>query len=637
MKLLNQPSESGVSILQYLAKDKNASRRLRESLVAIYRAKPRNGGTTVIINELTQQQEDGSEDGSSYYGDSSEDLSDNDGSRIDNSSYDYSSDEEDDLDTVIDYPFDLTKLMSSQPMRTMVSISNTLMIATVDTGAAISVMSRRLADTMGLQLEKVNKRFALTGFNDALSETSLVAKNVPLRIGDKLRKEHFCVDNSIRDKDVCLLGRTWFTNHCIKIDSKENLIIIPTGNGTCFIEVACMKDADELLQEGPDNDNVSTVPVYTVSLRMDQNQGGFSGDGVDFTGDGDPWNQGLMNSYHEDIVSLQDSEGESSKKNHATLEEVLVDVLGVVQDVVKSNLNTFYEYAGLGRVNNVYHEIITTSDEPIQSKPYRLTVDEEECLKEELKTLLELDIIRPSSGKYTSPVFFVPKKDGKLRLVVNFQKLKAVTVKDGYPLPHIDDILDSIGGYQCYTVLDAAFGLWQIPIHENSIERSGFVTKMGVFSFNVMAMGLQGSPSTYQRCMNNILQEYLGVFVYAFVDDYVVYSRSPSEHAVHLQKIFDACNKANLKLKLAKCQFSCDNVVYLGHEVGSEGLQPTDSNIKKMMEMREPRDKDEVRSFLGNVGYYRRFIDNFAGKAEPITKLLKKASKFEWGEAQRKI
>lgn len=232
-------------------------------------------------------------------------------------------------------------------------------------------------------------------------------------------------------------------------------------------------------------------------------------------------------------------------------------------------------------------------------------------------------------------MFFVPKKDGKLRLVVNFQKLNAITVKDGYPLPHIDDILDAIGGNQCYTVLDAAFGFWQIPMHPDSIDKSGFCCKMGVFSFSVMAMGLQGSPSTYQRCMNNILQEYLGVFVYAFIDDYVVYSANEEEHAVHLQKIFDACNKANLRLKLAKCQFCRDKVVYLGHEVGKEGLRPTDSNIKKMMNMREPKDKDECRSFLGSVGYYRRFIENFAGQAEPITRLLKKTSKFEWGTEQR--
>lgn len=229
MKLLNQPSESGVSILQYLAKDKNASRRLRKNLVAIHRAKPGNGGTTVVINEL-KHGKSGDDEEESFYS-NEEELSDEDGSSTNSSYEDYSSgDDNDDVDTVIEYLFDLKKLMNSQPMRTMVAIGGTLFIATVGTGAAISVMSRRLADRLGLQLVKVNKRFALTGFNDAVNETSVVAKDVPLRIGGKLRRKHFYIDNSTQDnKDICLLGRTWFSNnHSIKIDSKENVIIIST-------------------------------------------------------------------------------------------------------------------------------------------------------------------------------------------------------------------------------------------------------------------------------------------------------------------------------------------------------------------------------------------------------------------------
>ncbi|EPB85333.1 hypothetical protein HMPREF1544_07875 [Mucor circinelloides 1006PhL] len=188
MKLLNQPSESGVSILQYLAKDKNASRRLRENLVAIHRAKPGNGGTTVVINEL-KHGKSGDDEEESFYS-NEEELSDEDGSSTNSSYEDYSSgDDNDDVDTVIEYLFDLKKLMNSQPMRTMVAIGGTLFIATVGTGAAISVMSRRLADRLGLQLVKVNKRFALTGFNDAVNETSVVAKDVPLRIGGKLRRQ----------------------------------------------------------------------------------------------------------------------------------------------------------------------------------------------------------------------------------------------------------------------------------------------------------------------------------------------------------------------------------------------------------------------------------------------------------------
>ncbi|KAG2191005.1 hypothetical protein INT46_010836, partial [Mucor plumbeus] len=305
MKILNKPTESGVSILQYLAKDKNASRNLRENLTAMHRPKPRNGGATVIINELRNMS---SSDEESY---DSSDQVDQFSSNGSSSDYDSS---DDDIDTVIDYPFDLKKLMNSQPVRTMVAIGGTLLIATLDTGAAISVMSRRLADTLGLEVVKVNKRFALTGFNDAISETSLVAKDVEIRVGGKLRREHFCIDNSIREKDVCLLGRTWFTNHSIKIDLKEDVIIIPTGNGKKFIEVACIKNSQQV---DYDDENVSTLPVYNVSLSQDQ------------TGELE-WNQGL-NTYHDDIVSVQDSEIDD--KNSSTLEEVLAGVPGVVKEV----------------------------------------------------------------------------------------------------------------------------------------------------------------------------------------------------------------------------------------------------------------------------------------------------------------
>jgi hypothetical protein len=135
--------------------------------------------------------------------------------------------------------------------------------------------------------------------------------------------------------------------------------------------------------------------------------------------------------------------------------------------------------------------------------------------------------------------------------------------------------------------------------------------------------------------MNNILQEFLGDFVFAFVDDYIVYSKDIESHAIHLQKVFDACNKANLKLKLAKCQFCKDKVTYLGHEVSKNGLRPNDDNIKKILNMRAPRSVEECRSLLGSIGFYRRFIDNFSGKAEPITKLLKKNTKFVWVKEQQ--
>lgn len=633
LQMLNQSSVGGVSLLQYLAKDRDAARQLSQDLAALHRKKELNDGRRVVINELRNS---GLLDESEL----SSDYESDDGSFETVSEYSQD-DESDDTDTVIDYPFDLDAMLKGKPVRALVTINDMVINATIDSGAGASVISQSLVNKLGLKKTRVNKKFVLTGFNNAVSESNQVIINAEVRIGGKLRKEHFCVDENLVDRDICLLGKTWLKKHNITVSAGQNSLIVPVGNSQGYLEVKCVMDDGDYYD---DEDDDSSLQVYAVFLKKADDENGvriteLNGDEENLdvhaventqeTGTRDLLEN--LKLYHEDIITIPSSDGQSREQGIGVKDIVPK----VIQDVIDKNILVFYEHAGLGRVKGVMHEIITTTDEPIRTRPYRLTRDEEESLEEELNTLLELGIIEASNGKYTSPVFFVPKKDGKLRLVVNFQKLNAITVKDGYPLPHIDDILDSLGGSGCFTVLDAAFGFWQIPLHPNSVEKTGFCTKKGVYHFLTLPMGLANSPSVYQRTMNNILREYLGVFVYVFVDDYVVYSKDVETHAKHLQLVFDACMKANLKLKLAKCQFCKDKVVYLGHEISKNGLRPNDDNIKKILQMREPKNSDECRSFLGTVGYYRRFIENFAIKAGPITKLLKKNVKFQWGQEQQ--
>lgn len=153
--------------------------------------------------------------------------------------------------------------------------------------------------------------------------------------------------------------------------------------------------------------------------------------------------------------------------------------------------------------------------------------------------------------------------------------------------------------------------------------------------FNVEAFGLTNGPSCFQRVMNSMLHEYIGKFIYIFIDDILVYSRNEEEHKEHLKLVFEACMKGNLRLRLEKCQFGKSKVVYLGHEVGANGLQPAEANEKKILELREPKSCDEVRSLLGTTGHYRRFIEDYAGKAESLTRLLKKNVPFEWEQKQQ--
>jgi hypothetical protein len=251
-----------------------------------------------------------------------------------------------------------------------------------------------------------------------------------------------------------------------------------------------------------------------------------------------------------------------------------------------------------------------------------------------LDQLLNLGLIRPSDGKWSSPVLFVSKKDGSLRFCVDFRKLNAKTVRDTYPLPHIDELLDSLGGAKIFSTLDAASGFWQTAMDPDSISKTGFVTKFGTYEFVVMPFGLTVAPFTFQRTMNNILREWIGVFVLIFIDDILIFSKDPEEHLRHLTMVMDACRNANLRLKRKKCEFMKPSVTYLGHVISGDGLHPTDTNVQRLLDMREPRSKDDVRSVLGSAGYHRRFVPNFASIMEPMVRLLGKKISFLWGDEQ---
>lgn len=301
-----------------------------------------------------------------------------------------------------------------------------------------------------------------------------------------------------------------------------------------------------------------------------------------------------------------------------------------VELLVNSYKDCFVEVSGLGRVHGFEHEIPTRCSVPIRSRPYRLTWEEQDHLSKELREMLDLGLIRPSRGRWTSPVFFVRKKDGSLRLVVDYRRLNEITIKDAYPLPHIDDLLGSMGGATWFSTLDAASGYWQIPVAEDSIERTGFVTSQGTFEFTTMPFGLTSAPSTFQRCMNSLLAPYLGLFVYVFIDDIIIFSRTYERHLEHLEFVFATCRAANLRLKYKKCKFARSSVEYLGHVVSNQGLLPSPYNTQKLQMMAPPTSIDGVRSFLGMANYYKRFVPEFAEVAAPIIRLLRKENPFVW-------
>ncbi|KAG2208342.1 hypothetical protein INT45_012431 [Circinella minor] len=321
-------------------------------------------------------------------------------------------------------------------------------------------------------------------------------------------------------------------------------------------------------------------------------------------------------------------------------EEKAIDELPKeLQHTLEQFKDIFYENSGLGRVTIAEHHIPTTTDNPIRSKPFRLSWEEEKHLREEVKTMLELGLIRPSTGRYSSPVFFVRKANGKLRLVVDYRALNKQSVVENYPLPHIDTLLSSLasnGPPVYFSTLDAAQGYWQIKMGNDSIEKTGFICSAGTFVFNVMPFGLASAAATFQRTMTTLLSSYIGDFVQVFIDDIIVYSCSLEEHCRHLQLVFDACRSVNLRLRQEKCVFAAKKVEYLGHTVSAAGVEPNKKNVEKLLSMKAPVDRKGIRSVLGMAGFYRRFVPLYAKVAEPLSCLLKKEKDFVWGKDQEK-
>ncbi|TQD77792.1 hypothetical protein C1H46_027665 [Malus baccata] len=267
---------------------------------------------------------------------------------------------------------------------------------------------------------------------------------------------------------------------------------------------------------------------------------------------------------------------------------------------------------------------------PISLTPYRMAPAELRELKIQLQELIDKGFIQPSSSPWGAPVLFVRKKDGTLRLCIDYRQLNRVTIKNRYPLPRIDDLFDQLKGACVFSKIDLRSGYYQLKIKDEDVHKSAFRTRYGHYEFLVMPFGLTNAPAAFMRLMNEVFQEYLDRFVIVFIDDILVYSKSESDHIRHLNLVLRKLREHQLYAKFSKCQFWLDQVAFLGHVVSAQGIQVDPQKIEAVESWEQPRTVTEVRSFLGLAGYYRRFVQDFSIIALPLTKLTRKDVKFEW-------
>ena len=292
--------------------------------------------------------------------------------------------------------------------------------------------------------------------------------------------------------------------------------------------------------------------------------------------------------------------------------------------------DVFAEDGVIGRTNKVKHSIATGDARPIRQPARRIPL----CQRQEVQDLLDdmkaKDVIQPSRSPWASPVVLVQKRDGSLRFCIDYRKLNAVTRKDAYPIPRIDDTLDTLAGSKWFSTLDMVSGYWQVEVGEEDREKTAFCTPNGLFEFKVMPFGLCNGPATFQRLMDLVLAGLHMSHCLVYLDDIIVMGKSFGEHLDNLRKVFDRLREAGLTLKPSKCVFFQTEVNYLGHVISRNGISTDPAKISQVEKWPAPQSVKEVQQFLGLASYYRRFVRDFASVARPLHRLTEKTAKFEW-------
>lgn len=287
----------------------------------------------------------------------------------------------------------------------------------------------------------------------------------------------------------------------------------------------------------------------------------------------------------------------------------------------------------LGCTDLIKMHIQTTTDQPVHFKPYRLAHKESEIVHEKVQDLINAGIVRESMSEYASPVVLIKKKGGDYRLCIDYRALNARTVKDRYPLPHIDDQVARLAGKTYFTTLDLAQGYYQVPMADESIHKTAFVTPTGQFEFLKMPFGLANAPAVFSRLIRMALNE-VGDRLAIYLDDVLLPTVTVDEGLELLEKVLVLLRDANLKLNLSKCAFLQKTVNYLGHEITAGTIQPGQTKINCVAEYKRPQNVHEIRQFIGLTSYFRKFIRGFAEIARPLTQLTKKNVEWVWGQDQ---
>ena len=369
----------------------------------------------------------------------------------------------------------------------------------VDSGATLNHISRSFCVKHEIPISKEQNRVAIMA-NNSEEPVDSTKNPVTFSIRGYTERMRFVVNAQKYD---LILGKKWTSNHHAVLDCRRNKIKFNFKGDEHYVLADQDGDSKEVSVNTIRQDVDAGLPVFAVMMRSTN-----------------------------DVLN-------NAEKNHSS---DIKQVLSEFKDVFPNDLPH-----GLppSRVENDFQIRLKEGSEPVKKRLYRMSHMELEELKKKIEELLEQGFIRPSTSPWAAPVLFASKKDGGLRFCVDYRALNKLTVKNSYPLPRIDEILDDLSSARYFSVIDLRSGYHQMRIAESDIPKTAFNTKFGHFEFTVVPFGLTNAPAAFMSMMNNVVKEYIGKFVMAYLDDILIYSATWADHMKHLRKVLEKLRKTN--------------------------------------------------------------------------------------------
>ena len=544
-------------------------------------------------------------------------------------------DSNDQLHKVEALPSSVPKVISqvTTPSRSLIKLKSTIngipAIVLVDSGATSQFISSSFVTEHNIKSSPLPKQDFVTLANGSQQAASSIVESACVSISSYTDKIDF-VALPLVGYDA-ILGMSWLTKYNPTIDWRNRSIKFQehhlVGKSVRVNQSAQSIAASSASVRSP---SCSSSMISSRSLKQQIRNNQIDPDQV-------------LLVFPHDILQITSSSSSISSVSSAEFpESVELQVAG--KDLIEKYRDVFPKELppGLPPQREIDHKIDLIPGSSPPSRPtYRMSAVELTELKQQLEELIKSGFIRPSKSPFGAPILFVKKKDGTMRMCIDYRALNNISIKNKYPLPRVDELFDRLQGAKYFSKIDLRSGYHQIRIDPADVPKTAFRTRYGHFEFLVLPFGLTNAPATFMHLMHQTFRDHLDDFVIVFLDDILIYSKTLKDHQQHVSKILEILRREKLYAKESKCELFKTEVEFLGHIVGRSGLRMMEDKVQAVVEWPPPTKATEVRSFLGTIGYYRKFIKNFSAIAAPLTDLTKDTVKFEWStvheEAFRKL